>query len=102
MLPAEFSIGELDVRLVEGEEVRNTLDVDFVAGGHHGRYGFIPEGEIWIEEGMSAMDQLATLVHELYELELMDEGMSYDEAHDKANGLERRFREKSSAEGLPR
>jgi len=102
MLPAEFDIGELHIRQVEGEAVRNEFGSGFTMGGHHERWPYIPEGEVWIEEGMSSLDQLATLVHELYEIELMDSGLSYDEAHDRADVVEDRFRRKCDAEGVSR
>lgn len=88
------------VRIVEvtGEDIRNLYDVDFVMGGHHYRYDFIPEDEIWIDEALDTeSDKISTIIHELLERYLMrDMGMPYEEAHEVSNTIEDSTRAKLS------
>jgi hypothetical protein len=85
----------LVIYLVNGEKVRDTLDVDFTNGGNDAIYPrYIPAGEVWIDDAQHVLDRTATALHELVERDLMlHHGMSYDGAHDAANGHERAFRE---------
>lgn len=88
-------IGEvkgLTVWLVSGRVIRDHVDVDFTTGGNHGRYGYVPEGELWIEATLSPADVAATTVHEASELVLMRLG--YEKAHAEANGWEKKARRK--------
>lgn len=67
--------------------------MDFVNGGNEAVYNYVPAGEIWIDDAQHALDRTATALHELVERDLMlHHGMSYDSAHDAANGRERAFR----------
>jgi hypothetical protein len=88
------SMFNYDVYAIDGEFIRNEIEVDFVEGGNHGRYpGFIPEDEIWIEEFLSPLDFAATAIHEFVEVTLMRRGgMGYEAAHDYANVAEQQFR----------
>jgi len=82
------------VYLVDGERVRNEIDVDFVNGGNAAVYpSYIPHDEIWIDDAQHPLDRTATALHELVERDLMlHHGRSYDSAHDLANMYERAFR----------
>jgi len=84
----------LVVYLVDGEHVRNELDLDFTAGGNEAIYpNYVPKGEIWIDDALSALDRTATVLHEIVERNLMlGKGWSYDRAHDAASAAERPFR----------
>jgi len=82
----------LDVHLVNGTDVRNTLDVGWVGGGHDLVDRYIPEKMIWIEEGFSMEDRFAFLVHELHERDLMANGAKYLDAHNLANEAEAKYR----------
>jgi len=86
----------LSVYLVDGEYVRNELDIDFVNGGNGAVYPhYIPLDEIWIDDAQHALDRTATALHELVERDLMlHHGRSYDTAHDLANMYERPFRQR--------
>ena len=88
-------IGNGTVWTVDGEYIRNNIDVDFVAGGHYARYAYIPIGEIWIEKNLSAFDRDATKLHESVELGHMEDGESYDDAHEYACSVEKTFRDKN-------
>lgn len=82
------------VYLVSGEQVRNTIDIDFTQGGNEGAYPkYVPAGEIWIDDAMHALDRIATTFHEIAERDLMvDRGWGYDEAHEAACEMEKLFR----------
>ncbi len=86
-------VAGLAIYLVDGEKIRDTTDVDFVNGGNEAVYAYIPPGQIWIDDAQHAIDRTATALHELIERDLMlYHGMSYEAAHDAANGHERAFR----------
>lgn len=77
---------------VNGEVVRNEVDIDFVAGGNPSRYAYVPENTLWVEY-TSALDAVATALHECFEAELMrSQGLKYPKAHDAAGQLEKAFR----------
>ena len=87
-------VAGLAIYLVDGEAVRNVVDIDFTMGGNEARYGYVPAGEIWIDNAQHVLDRTATALHELVERDLMlHHGMSYDAAHDAANARERALRE---------
>lgn len=78
---------------VDGELVRNFVDLDFVSGGNPGRYRYVPLGELWVEHGYRPTDAAPTLLHELVESRLMQEaGLGYGPAHDQALAAEEPMR----------
>lgn len=87
-------VAGLVIYLVDGEHIRDGIDVDFVNGGNEAVYpSYVPSGEIWIDDAQHAIDRTATALHELVERDLMlEHGMGYDAAHVVANGYERAFR----------
>ena len=86
----------LPVYLVSGEFVRNNIDIDFTQGGNEAAYpGYVPPGEIWIDDAMHALDRIATVFHEIVERNLvLFRGWSYDDAHDVACKREIELRKK--------
>lgn len=94
-------VGRLRIRLVNGEVVRQTVDVvklRFTMGGHDLVYpDIVPRGEIWLDVNMSLRDRAATLAHELHERELMARGLTYVKAHTSATALESRLRQRRRA-----
>jgi hypothetical protein len=82
------TIGGFQVDKVDGSRIRDLLDVDFTSGGSAGRYRYIPEGHIWIDDGLTPEDVAPTIVHEIVEYSLMQEGASYSDAHDMAAEVE--------------
>ena len=81
------------VYAVDGERVRNEVEVDFTMGGTRARWPFIPDGEIWVDACLSEFDRQATIRHEAEEYRQMTaRGLRYEEAHDLANAVERRYR----------
>lgn len=88
-------LGEIDgqkIYAVDAETIRNGPDIDFTTGGNPSRYRYVPPGEVWIENTLSPTDMAPTIVHELVEAKLMRGGMSYDDAHDRANAYEKTLR----------
>lgn len=84
-------LGRYAVFLVNGQAVRENIDLDFVAGGNPSRYGYIPLGEIWIEGTVRELG--ANALHEFIEAEsMLMTGMNYDKAHEAALNAEKLFR----------
>ena len=101
-IPREF-LGKVDgfyVYRVDGSRVRDTLDVDFTSGGNAGRYLYVPEGQIWIDDGLTEEDVAPTILHEYRETLLMRRGIPYDEAHEVSAEVESRFRRSRVYEGM--
>lgn len=84
----------LPVYVVNGELIRNTIDIDFTCGGNEAVYpNYVPKNEIWIDDALGPLDRTATLLHEIVERNLMiNKRWSYDRAHDAASARERPFR----------
>ena len=92
---AEDKNKPLSIEERDGEEIRNTKDTDFIAGGHHYAYPWIEDGKIIIEKNLEDQEEkLSTAVHEITELILMSKcNMKYDQAHEEANKYEKAFRD---------
>lgn len=84
--------GDLDVWFVNGEQVRKQFDPDFILGGNGYRYEYVPKNEVWIEDVLSPADKIYTLLHEVFEVSRMKEGISYESAHDQATYVEKKLR----------
>ena len=77
-----------EVYIVSGKAVRN-IYVNFTEGGHHWRYKFIPEGEVWLDDDLVPEEREPVLVHELDEIHSMrDLKMGYEPAHERASFVE--------------
>jgi hypothetical protein len=95
---------ELDIPvkiyLVDGEAVRCD-HIEFTMGGHGYVYDYIPKNEIWIDENLKdkSDDMEATIKHEMFEVRKMrDEGLTYEEAHELANAMEKEVRNEPDVE----
>jgi len=83
----------LTICLVDGNYVRDNFDIEFALGGHHLRYDFIPENEIWVEPTSSSADLSENVAHEFYEHLIMDiTDLNYDQAHAMASSFEQALR----------
>jgi hypothetical protein len=92
----------LKLYLVDGEQVRKDK-IMFVSGGHGYVYDWIPKDEVWIDDNQKdkPSDMEATIKHELFEIKKMrDEGLSYDDAHELANAMEKEVRNEPEITGL--
>lgn len=92
-LLTRYSGDGLKVLLVNGQAVRGKLSEDFSLAGHDKVYSYVPKGEVWVEDSLAPFDRKAILVHELWERHLMGFGMKYEDAHRRANRLERCVRD---------
>lgn len=77
-----------EVWIVDGVMIRKNIFNEFVYGGNEQRYPFVPQGEIWIDNSITAEEFETTLVHEINERNLMSKGMTYFDAHDSSLMLE--------------
>lgn len=79
--------GDLTVLLVDGSKVRN-MDPNFIEGGHGYVYSYVPKNEVWIDNTLEPSEWPKVIKHEVVELKLMRNGMSYDKAHVVATNAE--------------
>jgi len=89
--------GKIKIYLVNGRKIREILDSNFQFGGHHLVYDYMPKNEVWIDNTVTPKEKKYILVHELFELNLMKKGKSYNNAHDYANAAEKEARRKDGA-----
>lgn len=92
------NIGEhegLSVWIVDGEKVRKNIDENFVQYDHHARFRFIPSDEIWIDEETNEDERKYFLENISWERKFVSEGMTLEEAVEKADKLEARERRES-------
>ena len=74
------------VFIVNGELIRNKIDIDYVMGGNGLRYLYVPIDEIWVEDKYYKTKEFNYIVyHEYTELMLMKRGLNYSDAHDLAS-----------------
>ncbi len=81
----QLDTGKLKAYTVDGNFVLNYIFQDYTQGGNPERYKFVPEGQIWIDNVLDHEEQSHTMKHEASEYNDMLSGMSYSDAHDKAN-----------------
>lgn len=101
------SLGRLpngvEVWLVDGDKVRDWFFTDFVQGGHDLVYSWIPAKQIWIDDTVVEKERQLVLLHEAYERKLMEQGMPYEKAHERALKVEQKGYQKTAASpGLSR
>lgn len=81
--------GKIAIWLVDGRLVRSLFLPYFTEGGHHLKYAFIPEKEIWLDNDLVPEERSYVLLHEIYEHGLMKkQGLTYAQSHKKASRLE--------------
>jgi hypothetical protein len=79
----------ITVWLVHGDKVRDFYKSDFIEGGHGYIYSWIPNDEIWLEDGMHESEIPCILLHEFLERTLMKyKSMKYEKAHNQASKTE--------------
>jgi hypothetical protein len=87
-------IGPLEIWSVNGPIIRKNVDPEFTNFGQHWRFKFIPENELWIDDGDSNEINFF-ITHLLIERKFMSQGLSYEEALELADRAERADRFKS-------
>jgi hypothetical protein len=88
---------DINIFIVNGKTVRDLYYAGFTGGGHGYVYNWIPKNEIWIDANLNTKDIEPTIVHELYERNIMKKGIDYEIAHTLALDVEKRFRAYSSS-----
>jgi hypothetical protein len=87
----------VSIYYVDGIYIRDHIDVDFCLAGNWARYIYVPQGELWIEAAESE-DFWPIIVHEYTETKhMVEEGMSYEDAHELASATEMKVRNKASS-----
>jgi hypothetical protein len=82
----------IQVWLVDGEKIRDDVYTDFTEGGHDKVYDWIPPGEIWVDNNISAKERPYVIAHEYNERLQMADGVQYNPAHNRASFYERYLR----------
>ncbi len=84
------------VWIVDGFNIRTNIFGEFIYGGNSARYPFVPVGEIWIDNAISANEFITTLEHEINECNLMyQNNMDYYDAHDSSLAIELQLRDEN-------
>ena len=78
----------VSVWIVDGRLVRSVFDIDFTEGGHDHVYEFVPDNEVWIDNDLTEAERPYVLLHELHERNLMEQGWTYDKAHEDSSRIE--------------
>ncbi|MBI5358052.1 hypothetical protein HZB69_00255 [Candidatus Amesbacteria bacterium] len=78
----------LVIWVVNGRLVRSDYFIDFVEGGHHLIYPWVPEKEVWLDDDLKPSEFPFVLLHELHERSLMAKGWTYDKAHTDSSKIE--------------
>ena len=78
----------LTIWLINGRLVRSAFFLDFMDGGHHLVYPWVPEKEVWIDDDLVFKEYPYVILHELHERMLMAKGWSYNKAHPDSSKIE--------------
>lgn len=89
--------GDVSIWRVDGNYIRNNIDVNFTNSSNHYVSNFIPEKEIWIDKDFGKNgDEELLAEHQLKERELLKKGMTYNQALAIAGKYEQKLRDESS------
>lgn len=90
---AKIRPDDCKIYIVDGNYVRNKINIEFNLGGHGIVYDTIPKDEIWIEQLPNSFDMEENLAHEIVERIFMKWGhVKYDPAHEIASSIEHAIR----------
>jgi len=90
------------IKIVNGDEAKTKFDMDFVEGGNHEAYNFIPEDELWIDFNIDKHEYPFIAMHEFIESTLiLKHNFSYEVAHKFANFYEKLIRLKILSKADP-
>lgn len=84
-----------NVFYVDGNYIRKNMNEEFTNFGQYFRFKFIPKNEFWIDKEYSPNEINFYLNHLIIEYHLMEKGMSYSRAIEKADFYEQKERKKS-------
>ena len=87
------TINDHDIWIVDGKYIRDNINEEFNNFGLNSRFRFIPRKELWIDKEYGNPNEIKYYIKNLLkEVELMEDGMDYDSAFDKADKFERSYR----------
>lgn len=87
--------GDLQIWIVDGKYIRGHLDEEFGNFGQHYRFKFIPKDELWIDREADQNERAFFIDHLLAEQRLMEKGLPYARALEKADRIERAERRRA-------
>jgi hypothetical protein len=76
--------GDISIWIVDGAAVRRDIYPDFGLSDNDLACHFIPANEIWIDGQISCEETEFSIATEMYERELMVQGVPYDDAYERA------------------
>lgn len=88
-------IGKINVWIVDGNYIRTNIDEEFTNFGHHYRFKFIPENEIWIDRENSLGEEKYYIEDMITFIKCINRGKDYKEASELGEKRERDKRNKS-------
>ncbi len=87
--------GRISIWRVDGSYIRTNMDEEFTNCGQHYRFKYIPKGEFWLDQE-AAPDEQEFFIHYLtVEHRAMERGMSYEDAREVADKVQREDRERA-------
>jgi hypothetical protein len=91
------TIKDVSIWQVDGNYIRNKIDVNFNNSGHHFTFHFIPVNEIWVDKDFSQRgDEKLLATQSFIERSLMKKGVSYNKALSDSVKIARQERKKSN------
>jgi hypothetical protein len=83
---------------VDGNQIRNKKDIDFIGGSNSEANDYVPKKQIWVEKDLQESDKRKIVLHEIVERSLMRaQGMPYAQAHEIANEMEAKARKQDKS-----
>ena len=84
------TINGFDIWIVDGKYIRDNINEEFNNFGLNSRFRFIPKKELWIDKEYGSGNEIKFYLKNLLkEVELMEDGLDYDHAFDKADKFEK-------------
>jgi Putative phage serine protease XkdF/ParB-like nuclease domain len=87
------TLDDIAIWIVDGEQVRDTIDDDFTDYAQHEHKSYVPEDEIWIDDLTEPQERKFMATAAIRERSQMLDGKSFDLAHDEVDAES--FKERS-------
>jgi len=91
-IPIEEFTYDLEVADNHNFVLANGVVVHNTQGGHPLVYEFVPPMDVWIDNDLDWQERGFVILHELHEMNRMEQGLSYSQAHAESSALELRCR----------
>lgn len=86
---------------VDGNYIRDNIDLQFNNFGEHNRFKFIPKNEFWIDSASAEPDEIPFYIEYMfYFSKEIEKGKKYDDAVDIASDKEEKDRKKSPKKNI--